>query len=211
MINEESKEKKSQTFTMLLRKLFSEPLNRFGGALYSWGVTANMITAVGLIGAFVGSFLAAMGDLLAGGIVIGVMGALDALDGAVARASGETKPFGAFLDSVSDRYSELAIYAALSWYFSSTGNSLGVLLSVLALGGSVLVSYTRARAEGLGVETKVGILTRLERLIVIVPSMILGFPMVGVGIVAVLANITALQRIVDVWQQTKDLGEGESR
>ncbi len=121
MINEESKEKKSQTFTMLLRKLFSEPLNRFGGALHSWGVTANMITAVGLIGAFVGSFLAAMGDLLAGGIVIGVMGALDALDGAVARASGETKPFGAFLDSVSDRYSELAIYAALSWYFSSTG------------------------------------------------------------------------------------------
>ncbi len=84
-------------------------------------------------------------------------------------------------------------------------------MSVLALGGSVLVSYTRARAEGLGVETKVGILTRLERLIVIVPSMILGFPMVGVGIVAVLANITALQRIVDVWQQTKDLGEGESR
>ena len=209
MINEESKEKNNQTFTMMLRKLLSEPLNRFGAALHGWGVTANMITAVGLIGGFVGSFLAAMGHLLAGGIVIGAMGALDALDGAVARASGEVKPFGAFLDSVSDRYSELAIYAALSWYFSSAQNSLGVLLSFLAMGGSVLVSYTRARAEGLGMETKVGILTRVERMIVIVPSMILGFPLVGVGIVAVLANITALQRIVHVWQQTKDLGEGE--
>jgi CDP-diacylglycerol--glycerol-3-phosphate 3-phosphatidyltransferase len=210
LIKEESKEKKNQTFTMMLRKLFSEPLNRFGAALHGWGVTANMITAVGLIGAIVGAFLAAMGNLLAGGIVIGLMGALDALDGAVARASGVTKPFGAFLDSVSDRYSELAIYAALGWYFSSIENSLGVLLSILALGGSVLVSYTRARAEGLGVDTKVGILTRVERMIVIVPSLILGFPLIGTGIVAVLANFTALQRIVHVWQHTRESGNGEA-
>jgi len=210
LIEEDSKENKNETFTAMLRRIFTEPLNRIGATLHGWGVTANMITAVGLIGTVIGAFLVADGRMVSGGILIGVMGALDGLDGAVARASGETKVFGAFIDSVSDRYGELVIYAALSWYFSSTGNSLGVVLSILALGGSVLVSYTRARAEGLGVNTKVGILTRVERLIVIVPTLFFRIPMIGVGIVAVLANITALQRIVHIWQQTRDLDTGES-
>ena len=73
----------------------------------------------------------------------------------------------------------------------------------------MLVSYTRARAEGLGIETKVGILTRLERMIVIVPALVLNIPLVGVGIVAVLANITALQRIIHVWQQAEGGEKGE--
>jgi CDP-diacylglycerol--glycerol-3-phosphate 3-phosphatidyltransferase len=203
LIKEESKEKEKQTFTAFLRKVFSQPLNKIGAVLVQWGISANMITVVGLTGTVVGAFLVSQGKLLVGGLVLGGMGALDALDGTVARASGETKIFGAFLDSVSDRYSELAIYAALGWYFSGIGNRLGVVLSILALGGSVLVSYTRARAEGLGIETKVGILTRVERMLVIVPALILNFPLVGTGIVAVLANLTALQRIVHVWQQAE--------
>jgi CDP-diacylglycerol--glycerol-3-phosphate 3-phosphatidyltransferase len=158
----------------------------------------------------VGAFLASQGQLLVGGLVIMAMGALDGLDGPVARAAGEIKPFGAFLDSVSDRYGELAIYVGLGWYFSVNGNDLGVLLSILALGGSVLVSYARARAEGVGIETKVGILTRLERMIVIVPTLVFNIPLIGVGIVAVLANITALQRSVHVWQQTEGGEKGKS-
>ena len=203
MIKEESKEKEKKTFTGILRSVFSKPLNLIGETLFGWGISANMITGIGLIGTIVGAFLVAQGNLLAGGLVMGAMGALDGLDGAVARAAGETKIFGAFLDSVSDRYSELAIYSALSWYFSGIENRLGVILSILALGGSVLVSYTRARAEGLGIETKVGILTQLERMIVIVPALILNLPLIGTGIVAGLANFTALQRIVHVRQQAE--------
>jgi CDP-diacylglycerol--glycerol-3-phosphate 3-phosphatidyltransferase len=209
LIKEESKEEPKETFTAMLRRVLSQPINWMGSTLHGWGVTANLITAIGLIGTVIGAFLASRGKLLAGGVVMGAMGALDALDGAVARASGKVKPFGAFIDSVSDRYSELAIYAALSWFFSSGGNALGAILSMLAFGGSVLVSYTRARAEGLGIETKVGILTRVERMIVIVPALILGYPLIGVGIVALLANVTALQRMADVWMKTRDQEDGE--
>ncbi|MBN2044036.1 MAG: CDP-alcohol phosphatidyltransferase family protein [Anaerolineales bacterium] len=201
MIKEEGKEKETQTFTGFLRKFFNQPLNQIGARLVGWGINANLITAIGFAGTAAGAVLVSQGKLLAGGLVIGAMGALDALDGAVARAAGETSLFGAFLDSVCDRYSELAIYTGIGWYFLGSGNQLGVLLSFLAACGSVLVSYTRARAEGLGMGAKVGILTRVERMIVIMPALILNLPLLGVGIVAVLANVTAFQRILHVWQQ----------
>jgi CDP-diacylglycerol--glycerol-3-phosphate 3-phosphatidyltransferase len=196
------------TLTDQLRKLFQIPLSLIGNQLHVWGVSANMITVTGLVGTFIGSYLISSSKLLWGGAVILAMGILDAFDGAVARAAGTTSKFGSFIDSVADRYIEISIYAGLTWYFIGEGKPLGVLLSVFALSGSVLVSYTRSRAESLGIETKVGILTRVERMVVIGPAVIFQIPLLGVGLVAFLANFTAFQRIVHVYQQIKQL-EGD--
>jgi CDP-diacylglycerol--glycerol-3-phosphate 3-phosphatidyltransferase len=186
------------TLTEKLRLIFKLPLERAGKFLASRGVKPNIITFVGLLGTILGSVFIANGNLPLGGGIILLMGPIDALDGAVARAGGSISLFGAFLDSVTDRYIEAFIYGSLIIYFLSRDESLGVLLSFISLVGSVLVSYTRARAEGLGFQTKVGVLTRFERMLVIGPTVLFKVPMVGVGIVAVLANLTAFQRIIDI-------------
>jgi CDP-diacylglycerol--glycerol-3-phosphate 3-phosphatidyltransferase len=116
----------------------------------------------------------------------------------MARLRGEPSDFGAFVDSVTDRYSELVIFLGLLLYYNSQGDWVSTLGVYLAAAGSVLVSYVRARAQSLGYEAKVGILTRAERYAVLAPSLIFNIPWVGVWIIAVLANITAFQRIIHV-------------
>ena len=197
-------EKKSPiTFTERLRILFKLPLSKIGLFFHALGIKPNWITLFGLLGTIIGSFFVSQGNLLLGGAIILVMGPIDALDGAVARAGEEVTRFGAFIDSVSDRYIEIIIYTGLLWYFITQDDILGIVLTFLASSGSVLVSYTRARAQSLGMETKVGILTRFERMIVIGPSLIISQPLVGVALVAFLANITAFQRISDVKRQSE--------
>jgi len=158
----------------------------------------NTITILGLIGNTVGAVFLARGQMTVGGILIFLMGPIDALDGTMARQRGEPSEFGAFVDSVTDRYSELVIFGGLLYYYLQQGNWLMVMLAYLAAAGSVLVSYTRARAQSLGVETKVGILTRLERYLVLSPALVFNIPQVALWILAVLTNLTALQRILDV-------------
>lgn len=195
--------KVSATLTERLRIIFKPSLERIGIGLYNLGIRPNMITLFGLFGTVIGAIFVAMGNLMLGGFFILLMGPIDALDGAVARASGTVTKFGGFLDSVTDRYIETFIYAGLIFYFNGQQNSLGVMLSFFSLVGSVMVSYARARAEGLGIETKVGLLTRVERMVVIGPTIFFRIPLIGVGLVAVLANITALQRIMHVKQLTE--------
>jgi CDP-diacylglycerol--glycerol-3-phosphate 3-phosphatidyltransferase len=136
-----------------------------------------------------------------GGLIILVMAPIDALDGTMARLRGEPSDFGAFVDSVIDRYSELLIFGGLLTHYLRTSQDILAGLTFAAAAGSVLVSYTRARAEGLGFHAKVGILTRVERFVILVPSLVFGIPWLGVGIIAVFANITALQRILTVRKQ----------
>ena len=119
----------------------------------------------------------------------------------MARLRGEASEFGAFVDSVSDRYSELVIFGGLLFYYMQQGQILYVVLAYLAAAGSILVSYTRARAQSLGIDTKIGILTRFERYLVLAPLLVLNLPWVALWILAVLANFTALQRILDVRRQ----------
>lgn len=203
MVENHIDKKPPMTVTDRLRMFFKLPLERIGIGLYDLGIRPNMITLFGLFGTIVGAVFVARGNLMLGGFFILLMGPIDALDGAVARASGTATRFGAFLDSVIDRYIEAFIYAGLIFYFNGQQNALGVMFSFFALVGSVLVSYARARAEGLGIETKIGLLTRVERMVVIGPTIFFKIPLIGVGIVAVLANITALQRIFHVKQQTE--------
>jgi CDP-diacylglycerol--glycerol-3-phosphate 3-phosphatidyltransferase len=136
-----------------------------------------------------------------------VLAPLDALDGALARLRAETSNFGGFFDSVSDRYSEMLVFGGLLVYFQNRFDKGMVLLVYAAAAGSLLVSYTRARGEALGYVVRGGMLTRFERYLILIPSLILGLPKWGVGIVAVLANVTAVQRFLDVRKQAWDKRE----
>ncbi|MDD2522661.1 MAG: CDP-alcohol phosphatidyltransferase family protein [Anaerolineaceae bacterium] len=190
-------------FERFLRKAFKHPLDWLASRLLKLGITPNHITLFGLVGNIGAAVLIALGYLSWGGLVAGLMAPLDAVDGAMARLKGETSKFGAFLDSVIDRYDELFLFGGLIVYFYNEANFVGILLTFLAATGAVMVSYTRARAEGLGLDAKTGILTRIERSIVLIIGLLFSKPIYSVGIIAVLANVTAIQRICHVWQQTK--------
>ncbi len=141
-------------------------------------------------------------DLLTGGILILVGALFDMLDGIVARAKNKTTLFGAFLDSVLDRYSDAFILLAIAYNQWNTSNMTGVILSLGTLIGSFMISYSRARAEGLGEECKNGVMERPERLILISLGAISGFIVPALWILIVLTNITVMQRIYYVWNAT---------
>jgi len=186
------------TLTDQLRKRFKHILDPIGAFLNRLGLMPNTITIIGLIGNTIGAYFLWQGQMLVGGLIILAMGPVDALDGTMARLRGEPSDFGGFVDSVTDRYSELVIFLGLLLYYNQQGDWVNTLGVYLAAAGSVLVSYVRARAQSLGYEAKVGILTRAERYAVLAPTLILNIPWLGVWIIAVLANITAMQRIIHV-------------
>ena len=192
-----------KTFTDYLRLWFKWVLDPLGGFLNQLGLTPNMVTGLGLLGNTIGAIYLARGEMLTGGLWIALMTPVDALDGTMARLRGESSDFGAFVDSVSDRYSELIIYGGLLYHFLVRGELLGGMLTFGAAAGSVLVSYGKARAEGLGYEAKVGLLTRAERYLVLAPSLIFNQLNIGLGILALFANITALQRVWYVRQHAR--------
>jgi CDP-diacylglycerol--glycerol-3-phosphate 3-phosphatidyltransferase len=197
---EESQEK--STLTDRMRVWFRGILDPIGGFLNRLGLKPNTITLLGLIGNTLGAYFLAQGKMTLGGVIILLMGPVDALDGTMARLRGESSDFGAFVDSVTDRYSELIIFGGLLIFFLREDQWIAAGVTYLAAAGSILVSYTRSRAQSLGYDTKVGILTRMERYLVLAPSLVINLPLVGVVIIAILANLTALQRIWDIRRQT---------
>ncbi len=198
---EHANNKTRLTFTDQMRVRFKGLLDMVGEFFNRIGLMPNTMTILGLVGNTIGAVLLARGYMTWGGLLILAMGPVDALDGTMARLRGEPSEFGAFVDSVTDRYSELIIFGGLLYFYAQKGDWLGALVAFAAAGGSVLVSYVRARAQALGYDTKVGILTRMERYLVLAPSLVLGYPMIGLWIIAIFANITALQRIWDIRQK----------
>jgi CDP-diacylglycerol--glycerol-3-phosphate 3-phosphatidyltransferase len=173
-------------------------------------LTPNQVTVVGLVLTFVAATLVAYGHLRWAGLVLIVAGTCDILDGALARSTHTSYPYGAFLDSTLDRYSEGAIYIGLAAYFVSAGGPYQrwlVLATFAALAGSFLVSYVRARAQSLGFTCESGLFARPERLVVTVIGLVFSGVLGGwvlylvVFLLAVLTNLTALQRIREVWLQ----------
>jgi CDP-diacylglycerol--glycerol-3-phosphate 3-phosphatidyltransferase len=168
------------------------------------GFTPNALTVIGsLLTACVG-LLASQGWFLAAGICLFVFSATDTLDGALARATNRVSTFGAFLDSVCDRYAEAAVFLGLVWWYQTHLDLLGVVLAYVALVGSLMVSYARARAEGVGLEAKdVGWFQRPERIITLGLGLLLAsaFPPVlplALALLAVLTTVTVLQRVLHV-------------
>jgi len=196
------KEKNSWSLEMFLRKLFKGVIDPVAKFLLRIGLKPNMITYLGLILTTVASGLVITNHITWAGIVLLIGAPLDVVDGSMARLLGHSSSYGAFIDSVTDRYSELVLLGGLLIHYVLLSNLTACILVFLAAAGSVMVSYTKARAEALGFSAKIGLLTRVERLIVLVVCLILNIPMVALWIIAVLANVTALQRIWFVRKQT---------
>jgi len=188
------------TFTDRARRFFALVIEPATSMLLRAGVSPNAITVVGLlINAGVGVIII-LGNLTAAGAVFLASGFFDGLDGALARRIGITSKFGAFLDSMFDRYSEAFVLFGLLVYTGDRGLLLEQRLVYFTLVGSLLVSYARARAEGLGIDCKVGLLTRLERYFITSAMLILGQVTIGLVILAILTNVTVFQRMLHVWR-----------
>jgi CDP-diacylglycerol--glycerol-3-phosphate 3-phosphatidyltransferase len=164
------------------------------GARLGW--QPNAITVLGLLPALIAALLAAQAQFLAAGLVLMLGAPLDALDGAVARASGRSTRFGALLDSTVDRYADALLFGGIGYAFAQTGDLLGVLLAFGALSGAYAVSYVRARAEGLHIGSiQDGLFDRAARLIVLILALLTGSVALGLLILTIGAHLTALQRL----------------
>ncbi len=196
---------KPASFSESLRPKAAKVLQPIGRALIRLHITANMITFFGFLLAAVSGVLAATGNLVWAGIFLLIAAPMDAFDGTVARLSGSIKSkFGAFWDSTLDRYSESLVLLGVLIYGLSRNNAWIVVLACVTTFGSLLVSYARSRAETLGIDCKVGIMTRLERVVVTILMLVLNplYPdvpiLIGLGLMAVLTNVTVILRIVHV-------------
>lgn len=171
-------------------------------------ITPNTLTWLGFLLAVGAAALIAMGYLVAAGFIVLIAGFLDILDGALARHTNQGTRFGAVLDSTLDRLSEAVLLLGILVLYAGDGSDISILLVCVALVGSLLVSYIRARAETLGLECQVGLFTRGERVVVLVLGLWLTQVtqyalLVALAIIAVFSFITAGQRLLYVWQQTK--------
>lgn len=214
----------AKAFRDQLQKGIYKVIDPFVHKLIEWKFTPNMVTTIGLAGnalaagvIFYAGASAGYKDpnyflILLSGILIIAFSLFDMLDGQVARIGGMTSRFGAMYDSVLDRYCEILMFGSISYFLLATGSPWGALLAFLALMGSVMVSYVRARAEGLGVECKIGFMQRPERVVVTAvalmatgiwgccihgytdarPNIVLT---VAMALIAVFANLTAFARL----------------
>jgi CDP-diacylglycerol--glycerol-3-phosphate 3-phosphatidyltransferase len=189
-------------------RLAADAPARFLGRL---GFTPNSLTVLGSVLTASVGILVAQGWFVAAGVCLWLFSVTDTLDGALARATNSVSEFGAFLDSVCDRYAEAAVFFGLVWWYQASGDSLGVVLAYLAITGSLMVSYARARAEGIGLQAAdVGWFQRPERIVLLglgllaapfVPAVLLGV----LAALALLTTVTVLQRVAHVARATRTL------
>ena len=177
-------------------KWFERPAVSF---LVALKFTPSVATALGLGIALIAAYFVYQGEFFIAGFLVLCSSVFDLLDGGIARATGRVSKRGAMMDSVFDRVSELAVLVGLAMYYTSgpDADHLGVLLAIVAMSGSFMVSYVRARAEGLGVKGTAGFLTRPERVVVMVVCLLLGYPMVSLWILGVGTPLSAIWRFVD--------------
>ena len=182
------------------------PIARF----VSWtGVSPNGVTVIGFSLTVVVAFLLAEGHLQLAGILLIVAAIFDAIDGALARILNRVTRFGAFLDSTTDRFSEAALFLGILVHFYRQNAGTEMILSYVTIVGSLMVSYTRARAEGLGVSVRGGLLTRFERVVILIVGLLLNQLTIALWILALLTNFTALQRVWLVWWATRESSRAE--
>ncbi|MSQ13377.1 MAG: CDP-alcohol phosphatidyltransferase family protein [Dehalococcoidia bacterium] len=186
-----------------LRRLFSQTVEGPSVTMLArLGVTPNQLTILGLLIAGVAAYLMAKGWFLAAGLVLLSSGFFDLLDGALARRTNRATPFGAVLDSVSDRVGEAAVFLGLLIFYQASGDTWAVILSYLALVTSFMVSYARSRAEAVGVTGAVGFAGRAERILILSIALIAGYPVPALSVISALATVTFVHRVYHVWRTT---------
>ncbi|MBA2680687.1 MAG: CDP-alcohol phosphatidyltransferase family protein [Ktedonobacteraceae bacterium] len=178
------------------------------------GVTPNTLTIVGLLLSVVTALVIAQGHMFVGGVLVLLAGVFDMFDGAMARVRNAATTFGAFLDSTLDRYSEgIILFGLLSYALQHPGlqdvlwpapheQTWMILFVFIATVGSLMVSYTKARAEGLGIECKTGLLARPERVIILAIGLLTNTGIWALALLAVFSHVTAVERMVAVWRST---------
>lgn len=205
-----------------LQKLIYTLINPIIEGMIKMGITPNMVTTIGFVGNVIATFLFIHASQLTplsmgfswigwGGAILLFSGLFDMMDGRLARLGNMSTTFGAFWDSTLDRYSELFSLFGITLYLMTASGIWAGVITFLALVGSIMVSYVRARAEGLGIECKVGLMQRPERVVVTALAAIitgmtssLWWLIGGMALIAVLANITAFWRVAHCYKQLKD-------
>ncbi|HHD82639.1 CDP-alcohol phosphatidyltransferase family protein [candidate division WOR-3 bacterium] len=180
------------------------PVIRLFAAMH---ITPNMLTLTGVLINILAAYTIAIGRFLTGGIILIVASIFDTFDGELARTTGKITSSGAFLDSISDRYSEFFILGGIGYHFIVTGNNIGIYSTFFAMIGSIMTSYTRARAEGVGIELKGGFFQRPERVLylVIIILFFSKFLNYGMLLFALLTIFTALQRLIVGFNKIKSI------
>lgn len=178
-------------------------LYRIVHALAATGVQPNFLTFIGLVINFVAAYLFASGRFQAAGGVMILAGLFDMVDGRVARAQGRVTKFGAYFDSVIDRYSDVVLYFGLLIYYASVNRFRYAILVGVAMAGSVMVSYARARAESLIPECKAGFWERPERIVLLILGALANKMAPALWLLAIGPNITVIHRIVHTWREAR--------
>ncbi len=196
-------------FTVLphsIQQWFINLIDPFIELIVKLQVHPNHFTVLGLFISFIGALFYAKHDIRLGGMFILLGGLCDIIDGKVARKTGLSSNFGALLDSSLDRYAEVFMFLGTAIYFVEINHAPTSIMVFLALGGSMMVSYVRARAEGLGYECKVGIMQRPERIVYVGFSSLIHPYLLELVIwmIAILANFTAVQRMYHVWRLERE-------
>ncbi len=183
-----------------IKPVFEEKVSPIVQILNKINVSPNLLTVSGVLFIAIGSYFLYLGNFIVAGLFLTIGNLCDALDGALARRFGKTSVFGAFLDSVVDRISDFLPLIALALVYKE--NTFYLLLILVAIVSSFMVSYTRARGEGLGIKCTVGVLERAERSIVLIVFTFLHIPILAVIIIALGSLITTFQRIQCVYKHT---------
>src|SRR2546428_9075831 len=178
-------------------------LDKIVGAVAATGINPNVLTFLGLVVNFVAAAFFAVGAFFPGAAIILFAGLLDMLDGQVARRQNRVTAFGAFYDSTLDRYSDMALYMGLLVYYAVSARTSYVVLAAVATAGSVMVSYTRARAESLIPTCKVGFMERPERLVLLILGGAFNRMAPVLWVISVISTITVIHRILYTWQETR--------
>ncbi len=178
-----------------IKEKTQEVLKPFAENIGNLGISPNTVTLTGFIFSALSGILLGTGNFFHGTVFLALSGACDVLDGVLARTMRKTTRFGAFLDSFLDRYADFFPLAGLLYFGHTIGNELLLLGSLFSIAGAFATSYARARAESLGADCKSGIVERPERVLLLLGGLILGYPAETTLILAVLSNVTAVQRL----------------
>src|ERR1700691_290215 len=199
------------TYTRAIGIVFGTAIDRIVRWLALSRIHPNVLTFLGLLINTVAAFLFAAGSLPFGGAVVIGAGLFAMVDGRVARETNRVTRFGGFFDSVLDRYSDLALLMGLLVYYASINRYFYVVLTAIVMTGSVMVSYTRARAENTIPKCKVGFLERPERVVLLIIGALFDRMAQVLWVIAVLSNLTVIHRMIYTWQETKRLEEAQLR
>jgi CDP-diacylglycerol--glycerol-3-phosphate 3-phosphatidyltransferase len=187
-----------------LRSRVSQGLAPIGKGLEQAGISANFLTVVGLVLSVITAVLIGAGELRWAVLGLIASGFVDLLDGAVARRTGQASPRGAFFDSVTDRVSDAVVLGGVAWYLAGESPYLPIL-AFAAAALSMMVSYERARAEGLGYDGKGGLMERAERMVLLGIGLFFNILVPALWLMVILTSITCVQRFIMVWRQASDL------